>query len=137
MYNAPHGRSGDICRIYTPLGTPGFDLRVTWSQVDPDATGSPASKFTALKMGERTLAAADKAVVQFGCKGGKVAGTGQVAHLDVSVEHWATPTEPEGDVKALKDAYATVAHSFALAMAKELGCENNGGLPAKPVLDPA
>ncbi|MER7219494.1 MULTISPECIES: hypothetical protein [Streptomyces] len=38
---------------------------------------------------------------------------------------------------ALKDAYATVAHSFSLAMAKKLRCEKNGGLPAKPVLDPA
>ncbi|WP_312023948.1 hypothetical protein [Streptomyces sp. WAC 04229] len=137
MYNAPHGRSGDVCRIYTPLGKPDFELRVTWRQVDPDATGSPASKFTALKMGERTLAAADKADVQFGCRSDKVAGTGEVAHLAVGVEHWATPTEPEGDIKALKDAYATVAHSFSLAMAKELGCEKNGGLPSKPVLDPA
>ncbi|MFF4474016.1 hypothetical protein ACFYZ3_31250 [Streptomyces sp. NPDC001599] len=137
MYNTPHDRGGDICRIYTPLDTPDFDLRVTWSQVDPDAKGSPASKFTELKMGERTLAAADKADIQFGCKSGKVAGTGEVAHLEVGVEHWAMPTEPEDNVRALKEAYATVAHSFALAMAKELGCKNNGGLPAKPVLDPA
>jgi hypothetical protein len=53
------------------------------------------------------------------------------------VERWGTPTEPEGDTEALKDAYVTVAHSFSLAMAKELGCEKNGGLPQKPVLDPA
>ncbi|MDC2949050.1 MULTISPECIES: hypothetical protein [Streptomyces] len=47
------------------------------------------------------------------------------------------PTEPGGDIDALKDAYATVAHSFSLAMARELRCEKNGGLAAKPVLDPA
>ncbi|MFI2424329.1 hypothetical protein ACH5A7_09535 [Streptomyces sp. NPDC018955] len=47
------------------------------------------------------------------------------------------PTEPEGDVEALKDAYATVAHSFSPAMAEELRCERNGGLPARPALDPA
>ncbi|WP_416518298.1 hypothetical protein [Streptomyces achromogenes] len=47
------------------------------------------------------------------------------------------PKPPEGDIKALKNAYATVAHSFSLAMAKELRCEKNGGLPAKPVLIPA
>ncbi|MFE2461944.1 hypothetical protein [Streptomyces sp. NPDC059402] len=136
MFNAPH-HSGDICRIYTPLGTSEFDLRVTWRQVDPDTTGSPASKFTVLKMGERALTAADEASIQFGCRSDKVAGASAVGHLEVGVEHWATPTEPEGDVGALKDAYATVAHSFALAMAKELGCANNAGLPAKPVLDPA
>ncbi|MCW8122424.1 hypothetical protein ACN6LC_006069 [Streptomyces violaceoruber] len=136
MYNAPGSRGGDVCRIYTPLGTPDFDLRVTWRQVDPDATGSP-SKFTLLKMGEQTLAAADKAYVQFGCKSDKVAGTSEVGHLEVGVERWGMPTEPEGNVEALKDAYATVAHSFSLAMAKELGCADNGGLPANPVLEPA
>jgi hypothetical protein len=47
------------------------------------------------------------------------------------------PKEPEGDIEALKDAYVTVARSFSLAMAKELRCEKNGGLPARPVLDPA
>ncbi|MFD5653284.1 hypothetical protein [Streptomyces sp. NPDC127039] len=136
-YNSPHDHRGDICRIYTPRNEPDFDLRVTWRQVDPDATGSPASKFTVLKMGERTLTAADMAHVQFGCRSDKVAGTGTVGHLEVGVEHWAMHTEPESNVEALKDAYATVAHSFALAMAKELGCEKNGGLPAKPVLEPA
>ncbi|GAB2940412.1 hypothetical protein GCM10027075_46320 [Streptomyces heilongjiangensis] len=50
---------------------------------------------------------------------------------------WGMPTEPGGDIDALKDAYATVAHSFSLAMARELRCEKNGGLAAKPVLDPA
>ncbi|MFE0418980.1 hypothetical protein [Streptomyces tendae] len=88
-------------------------------------------------MGEQTLAAADKAYVQFGCKSDKVAGTSEVGHLEVGVEHWAMPTEPEGNVKALKAAYATVAHSLALAMAEELGCADNGGLPTKPVLEPA
>ncbi|GGW20663.1 hypothetical protein GCM10018980_44240 [Streptomyces capoamus] len=47
------------------------------------------------------------------------------------------PKPPEGDVEALVDAYATVAHSFSLAMAEELRCEKNGGLPAKPVLNRA
>ncbi|MDX2674252.1 hypothetical protein NEH83_12745 [Streptomyces sp. JUS-F4] len=51
------------------------------------------------------------------------------------MERWS-PEDPEGDPEKLKDAYATVAHSFALAMAKELGCENDGGLEARPVLDP-
>lgn len=46
------------------------------------------------------------------------------------------PTDPEGAPDALKDAYATVAHSFSLAMAKELGCEDNAGLPETPDLTP-
>lgn len=52
------------------------------------------------------------------------------------MERWS-PKEPEGDPQKLKDAYATVAHSFSPAMAKELGCESNGGLQARSSLDPA
>ncbi|WP_323145190.1 hypothetical protein [Streptomyces anulatus] len=50
------------------------------------------------------------------------------------MERWS-PKEPEGDPEKLKDAYATVVHSVSLAMA--LCCENNGGLEARPSLDPA
>ncbi|MFF3333623.1 hypothetical protein ACFYWX_29420 [Streptomyces sp. NPDC002888] len=128
---------GDACRVYTPRGTPDFELRITWRRIDGAPTGTPAPKFTVLKMGERAVAAADSANVQFACKSDKLDGSSTAAHIMIGVERWGMPTEPEGDVEALKDAYATVAHSFSLAMAKELRCEKNGGLPARPVLDPA
>lgn len=54
----------------------------------------------------------------------------------VGVERWA-PGEPEGDPQKLKDAYATVAHSVSLAVAKELDCENDGWPEARPSPDPA
>jgi hypothetical protein len=128
---------GDACRVYKPLGTSEFELRITWSLEDGPPTGTPAPKFTVLKMGERALAAADMAYVQFACRSARLDGPSNAAHIDIGVEHWAMPGEPEDNVEALKDAYATVAHSFSLAMAKELRCEKNGGLPARPVLDPA
>ncbi|MFF9771191.1 hypothetical protein ACF1GT_32215 [Streptomyces sp. NPDC014636] len=128
---------GDACRVYTPIGTPDFELRITWRRVDGAPTGTPAPKFTALKMGERALTAEDSANVQFACRSVKLAGSSRVAHIVIGVERWGRPKEPEGDIEALKDAYATVAHSFSLAMAKELRCEKTGGLPARPVLDPA
>ncbi len=133
----PNVFRGDVCRVYTPIDTPDFDLRITWRRVDTAATGTPASEFTELKMGERALAAADKAYVQFACKSDKLGGSSEAAHIEIGVEHRDPWHEPEGDIEALKDAYATVAHSVSLAMAKELRCEKNGGLPAKPVLDPA
>ncbi|MFY0515171.1 hypothetical protein ACOMD4_32985 [Streptomyces anulatus] len=86
-------------------------------------------------MGERTLTAPDAAVVQFACRSAKLPGS-TPAQVKIGVERWS-PKEPEGDPQKLKDAYATVAHSVSLAMAKELGCENNGGLRARPSLDPA
>lgn len=127
----------DACRVYTPIGTPDFDLRITWRLVDGAPTDPPAPNFTVLKMGERTVAAANKAYVQFACRSERLLRSSRVGHIRIGVEHWAVPREPEGDVEALKDAYATVAHSVSLAMAKELRCEKNGGLPERPVLDPA
>jgi hypothetical protein len=127
----------DVCRVYTPIGTPDFELRITWDLVDGAPTDPPAPKFTVLKMGEDAVAAADMAYVQFACRSDKLSGSSTAAHIVIGVERGGMPKEPDGDVEALKDAYATVAHSFSLAMAKELRCEKNGGLPARPVLDPA
>ncbi|MET7415745.1 hypothetical protein [Streptomyces rubiginosohelvolus] len=47
------------------------------------------------------------------------------------MERWS-PKDPE----ELKDAYVTVAHSFALALAKERRCENDGGLEPRQAPDP-
>ncbi|MGV9624532.1 hypothetical protein [Streptomyces tendae] len=128
--------TNDVCRIYTPRDTPDFDLRITWNLEDGPPTSDSAPEFTELKMGELAVTATDKAYVFFACQSDKL-GSSPDVHIVIGVQHWAMHTEPEGDIKALKDAYATVTHSVSLAMAKELGCENNGGLPAKPVLDPA
>ncbi|MFG2812953.1 hypothetical protein [Streptomyces sp. NPDC048410] len=128
----------DACRVFKPTGTRQFQLRITWRLAENAPTDEPAAaKFTVLKMGDETLAAADMAYVYFTCRSDKLVGSGGEAHVVIGVEHWAVAEYPEDNVKALKDAYATVAHSFSLAMAKELRCENNGGLPVKPVLDPA
>ncbi|MEW2514109.1 MULTISPECIES: hypothetical protein [Streptomyces] len=127
----------DACRVYTPIGTPDFELRITWDLADNAPTGPSAPQFTELKMGERAVAAADKAYVFFACRSDRLSASSEVAHIIVGVERGGMPKPPEGDGETLKDAYATVAHSFSLAMARELRCEKNGGLPAKPVLDPA
>ncbi|MEU4149455.1 hypothetical protein [Streptomyces sp. NPDC026659] len=129
---------GDACRVFMPIGTPKFQLRITWGLEEDAPTDEPAApKFTVLKMGDETVAAADMAYVFFTCQSDKLGGASEKAHIVIGAEYWGMPRDPQDNVEALKDAYATVAHSFSLAMAKELRCENNGGLPAKPVLDPA
>ncbi|MFJ8867139.1 hypothetical protein ACIRD6_15475 [Streptomyces sp. NPDC102473] len=122
---------GDVCRVYAPDD----ELRITWQLSGSAPADDPASKFTVLKMGERALTATDGAYLRFACRSGKLPGS-EPAHIDIGVERGGMPTDPEGAPDALKDAYATVAHSFSLAMAKELGCEDNAGLPETPDLTP-
>lgn len=126
---------GDICTVFAEDAKQSDRLEVTWELTGGPPEGEPASKFRVLRMGERALAAPDAGVVQFACRNEKSLGS-QPAHVDIGVERWS-PEEPEGDPEKLTDAYATVAHSVSLAMAKELGCENNGGLEPRPVLAPA
>ncbi|WP_394429504.1 hypothetical protein [Streptomyces sp. SGAir0957] len=132
-------RTEDVCRIFTPLKTPHFELGITWELADDAPSGPSAPEFTVLKMGERAVTAPNKSYVFFACNSDKLPGPSNAAHVVIGVRPGGKPTEPEGDdgeLKALKDAYATVAHSFSLAMAKELGCAKNGGLPARAVLNP-
>ena len=125
---------GDICTVFAEDAKQSDRLEVTWELTGGPPEGEPASKFRVFRMGERALAAPDAGVVQFACRNEKSLGS-QPAHIDIGVERWS-PEDPEGDPEKLTDAYATVVHSFALAMAKELRCENNGGLEPRPVLDP-
>ncbi|MEU0299553.1 hypothetical protein ABZ252_08810 [Streptomyces sp. NPDC006175] len=126
---------GDVCRVYVPVGVPGDSLRITWRLSGSAPTGAPASKYTALEMGEQAGTAPDRAFVTFACRGGELPGVAP-AHVEIEVWNEALPGEPDGDAEALKDAYATVAHSFSLAMASEMGCEDGGGLEAQPSLHP-
>ncbi|WP_432022443.1 hypothetical protein [Streptomyces parvus] len=133
-YDSPAPNDGDICQIYAKNSAAGDRLEATWELVWGPLKGEPAAKFRVLPMGERALAAPDVGSIQFACRSEKLPGS-TPAHIDIDVERWS-PKDPEGDPEKLTDAYATVAHSFALAMAKELRCENNGGLEPRPVLDP-
>nr|WP_202448209.1 hypothetical protein [Streptomyces sp. SID2999] len=128
----------NACRIFTPIGTPHFKLVITWGLAENAPSNKPAaSKFTVLKMGEETLAGTEQAYVFFACQSDRLVGASGGAHIVIGVERGGMPRDPQDNIKALKNAYATVAHSFSLAMAKELRCDNNGGLPPKPVLVPA
>ncbi|MFE3586153.1 hypothetical protein ACFXOY_01380 [Streptomyces niveus] len=125
---------GDICRIY-PYA-PVDELRMRWVLMSNAPTGTPDPKFTRLPMGERAGAAHDTAYVTFAC-GHKNQPDSSPDYISAWAEATGRPTEPEGDERPLKNAYATLAHSFALAMAKELNCDDNGGLKPEPSLIPA
>ncbi|MFD6530521.1 hypothetical protein [Streptomyces sp. NPDC060184] len=130
--------TGDICRVFTPVGTPEIQLRITWdlARDAPTSTDPMGPEYTELKMGETAWTTPDKALVEFACRSDKLAGSNP-AHIGVEVMRWGMPKDIDDESGALKDAYATVAHSISVAMAEELGCAENGGLPAKVVLDRA
>ncbi|QNP63410.1 hypothetical protein [Streptomyces genisteinicus] len=128
---------GDICRIYPTAPDASVDeLRVEWRMTSGAPKGPFADEFTLLPMGEATGAAPDQAFVAFACEGGDLPGD-TPRHLQAEVGRGGMPVPPDGDEQKLREAYATVAHSFAVSLAKELGCRDAGGLPAKPVLKPA
>ncbi|WP_307816254.1 MULTISPECIES: hypothetical protein [unclassified Streptomyces] len=134
-YDSPAPNDGDICHIYAKNSAAADRLEATWELVWGPLQGEPAAKFRVLPMGERALAAPDAGSIRFACRSEKLPGS-TPAHIDIDVERRSLK-DPEGDPEQLTDAYATVVHSFALAMAKELRCENDGGLEPRPVLDPA
>ncbi|MEV6475500.1 hypothetical protein [Streptomyces sp. NPDC051657] len=134
-FDSPGADDGEICQVSAPNAVRSDRLEVTWEPAWSVPEGEPAPKFRVLPMGERALAAPDGAVVQFACRSAEPPGS-TPARIRLGVERWS-PTDPEGDPEKLTDAYATVAHSISLAMAKELDCENNGGLEARPSPDPA
>ncbi|MFE2040566.1 hypothetical protein ACFXAZ_06445 [Streptomyces sp. NPDC059477] len=129
----------DICRIYTPIDALTEPLRVRWWLSDSTATKDDdvASKFTALPMGNLAGTSTDEAFVAFDCHDNNSPLTSVPYHIDIFVETTDLPVEPEGDPQALEDAFATLAHTFAVAISKELRCTDNGGLKAQPSLTPA
>ncbi|MEV8344697.1 hypothetical protein [Streptomyces niveus] len=125
---------GDICRIYPDA--PVNELRIRWELDNLILEGPPHPEFTVLPMGEEAGAAHDKAYVTFAC-GQKDQPDSSLDHISTWAQATGRPTKPEGDDRPQKNAYATLAHSFALAMAKELNCDDNAGLKPKPTLIPA
>ncbi|MGW8569272.1 hypothetical protein [Streptomyces niveus] len=125
---------GDICRIYPDA--PVNELRIRWELDNIIREGPPHPQFTVLPMGEEAGAAHDKAYVTFAC-GQKDQPDSSPDYISAWAQATGRPTKPEGDERPLKNAYATLAHSFALALAKELGCEDNAGLKPEPSLVPA
>ncbi|MET9555757.1 hypothetical protein [Streptomyces sp. NPDC006645] len=124
---------GDVCRIYPEDSAK--EVRIRWELMSTPPRGPSAERFTALPMGLDAGASHDAAYVTFAC-GDKDQPNSSPDYISASAEA-TMRTGPDGDERAFKNAYATLAHSFALALAKELKCDNGGGLEPEPSLVPA
>ncbi|MFD4033098.1 hypothetical protein ACFWVP_21955 [Streptomyces sp. NPDC058637] len=74
----PSGNKGDLCRIYTPVGKAGYELRVVWRLSDDArwADGNLPSGFTRLDHGQGATSH-DEAYVEFPCRSKKLINTAQ------------------------------------------------------------
>ncbi|MER5490332.1 hypothetical protein [Streptomyces sp. NPDC002490] len=126
---------GDVCRISSPLDD--FQVRSTWRLSNVlGKPMSPTSRFTKLPMGEGSGVDSNAAFLTFACyKKDDLKVTPDYVTIDALIAR--KEVNARDDLRALKDAYGTLVHSLALAMAKELGCKDNGGLKPEPSLTPA
>ncbi|PJE96826.1 hypothetical protein CUT44_16055 [Streptomyces carminius] len=127
----------DFCLIYTDKSADLTDVAITFEITDSDRLGNPDDldpDYSIYPMGRRTLSAEDKAVVYFECAGSEMnSSTDSPALIKSELRHRYDPAVKGQEAK---EANMTVLHSAALAVARELKCEDDGGLPAEPVLTP-
>ncbi|MFG2984781.1 hypothetical protein ACGFYQ_26595 [Streptomyces sp. NPDC048258] len=108
------------------------DLTVTAERVRPavaDAshTGPGTARYA---LGRGAWADADKAVVYVDCISPKLPGADGATPAVLAVRAW-NRTFPQGDAAKYREANLALAHAASVALAKELGCRDNGGLPDK------
>ncbi|MFJ4774792.1 hypothetical protein [Streptomyces sp. NPDC088762] len=82
-------------------------------------------------LGRNALAVSRQARLYFDCASSRLAGPDKAVPVEASVN---VSEGSKGDEPELREANLAIVHSAALAMAKELGCKNNGGLPDKLVV---
>ncbi|MFF2195184.1 hypothetical protein [Streptomyces sp. NPDC058157] len=82
-------------------------------------------------LGRSALAISRQAKLFFDCASARLAGLARAVPVETIV---SVSDGSEGDQPALREANLTVAHSAALAMARELGCKDDGGLPERLLL---
>ncbi|WP_327283642.1 MULTISPECIES: hypothetical protein [unclassified Streptomyces] len=79
------------------------------------------------ELGRNALVLSDQAHLFFDCAGTRLAGPDTAVPVKVGV---SLSSGSKGDEPSLREANLAIAHSAALAMSRELGCRDNGGLPA-------
>ncbi|MGT2528639.1 hypothetical protein ACU4GG_17000 [Streptomyces nojiriensis] len=96
------------------------EIRLAAESLKPGASGSD-------RTGVRVTGADKERGVAFGCVSPRVGSTREMP-LRITASYKDRFQDSKGDA-VLGQAYLVLAHSAALAVAKELGCETNGGLP--------
>ncbi|WP_141698523.1 hypothetical protein [Streptomyces lushanensis] len=85
-------------------------------------------------LGEQAVAGIKNSSLRFECVSPQLDGSDKDPARIVGLMSFRDPKAPE--TQALREDNLTVLHAASFALAKNLECENNGGLPQKAVLRP-
>lgn len=126
----------DFCRVHTEKSASRPDVWISFEildsdRLDGDADTSP--EFDVYPMGRTALSGERRALVFFECASSGMNSEESPALIMAVMHMWEAAVQG----RKAKEANMTVLHSAALAVARELKCEDDGGLPAAPVLRPA
>ncbi|MFE2640925.1 hypothetical protein ACFXKS_25935 [Streptomyces scopuliridis] len=89
------------------------------------------------RLGKRALAGSRRSNLFFECVSPQMDGSDKQPARVYAYSRLSTVGSWEvEDTRAVREAHLTVLHAAALAVAKELECKNNGGLPEKVILEP-
>ncbi|NUK86468.1 hypothetical protein [Streptomyces lunaelactis] len=133
---AATAKDHSLCQVYSSQSGAGFDLEITYSLADETsaAVGGEDPDFAKYEIGRKALAKVDEAVLYYECASNKLPGSdSSPAIIRGELKH---RHEPEGNPQKLRENNLTILHSASLSLAKNLGCEKNGQLLAKPAFTP-
>ncbi|MER5311254.1 hypothetical protein ABT034_26080 [Streptomyces sp. NPDC002773] len=129
----------DMCEVIADTG-PRFRVKIDFRVYENADRFDDGTKWTAAGrylygMGREASANNRTADLFVGCSSSRLKGSEEEPAPIAGSLRFDKPikgTYP-ANTPATREAYLTVLHSVTLAVVKELGCENNAGLPEKPV----
>ncbi|MEU8619204.1 hypothetical protein [Streptomyces sp. NPDC048623] len=123
-----------MCRVAVPGSLDRLDIDFGLYDVDEPFGDVHPRGLHAYDMGREAQSGPKKAYLFVTCISSRFNGSEQrPARIrgELTFTHSELPDTP-----AIRQANLTVLHSVTLAVVKRLGCENNAGLPDKPVFTP-
>lgn len=124
-------RGDQVCKAVPFDSNNRHDVSVSFeieheSQRTGEQSESGKGSYWEYDLGRNALAISRQAKLFFDCASTRLAGLDKAVPVAASV---SISQGSKGDEPGLREANLTIVHSAALAMAKELGCKDNGGLP--------
>ncbi|MGA5196284.1 hypothetical protein [Streptomyces exfoliatus] len=130
-----------MCRVSNAAGTR-YEIRVYFRLYERDDLYDDGTKWSAqgrylYGMGRETSTDNKTARIFVGCSSERLKGSDKQPTPLEGLLEFDKPVKGAypANTPATREAYLTVLHSVTLAVVKELGCENNAGLPEKPVFE--